>query len=56
MANYVGKHGHEKTLYCSVSCARKDNAKDIHPIHPEEYSTEKFGALCPMCESEYENH
>lgn len=45
-------------LYCSRSCAKQDgwDYDVMTPIKPEEYerNRESYGALCPMCEREYE--
>lgn len=45
----------KRVLYCSTQCAVEDGAEeeDLEEIHPDEYNTEDYGALCPTCETTY---
>lgn len=45
-----------KILFCSMACAKEYRcAKDrVRHLKPGEFSTEEYGALCPVCEEPYE--
>jgi hypothetical protein len=41
-------------LYCSPECAKEDGRRKGRYISRDEYDQPTHGALCPVCEREYE--
>ena len=51
MASWLaGNH----VLYCGPECAMEDGEREGRYIRAEQYDQKEHGALCPVCEREYD--